>query len=102
MARYHVDHRYSSGTFGPWIEGDHVELSPEEATWVNRDSEGTLSLVDPAEQARVKREAQEEGSRRQQAERDAKAAREAAAQTTETPAPKRRGRPPGSGVRKAT
>lgn len=102
MPRYRVEHRYASSTYGPWVEGDHVELNDDEAAWVNHDSEGTLKLVDPAEQARVKREAQEEGARRQQAERDAKAAREAAKQPDEAPAPKRRGRPPGSTTRKAT
>lgn len=87
MARYRVQHRYASSTFGPWIEGDHVELGPDEAAWVNHDSEGTLALVDPQEQARQKREAQE-----------AAAVRRTAQQTPETPvvqtpAPKRRGRP---------
>jgi hypothetical protein len=78
MARYHVNHRYGSSTFGPWIEGDHVELDEHEAAWVNHDSEGTLTLVDPQEQARVKREAQEESERRRLAEQQAKERREAA------------------------
>lgn len=78
MPRYRVEHRYSSSGGGPWIEGDHVELSEEEASWVNRDSEGTLKLVDPQEQARLKREAQEESAQRQKAEKEAKERREAA------------------------
>jgi hypothetical protein len=73
MARYRVEHRYSSSTHGPWVEGDHVELDPEEAEWVNHDSEGTLKLVNPQEQAEEKRErqrAQNERLRREREERE--------------------------------
>lgn len=97
MARYHVDHRYASSTFGPWVEGDHVELSPEEAKWVNHDSEGTLTLVDPQAQAAAKRKLQDEAEERRRAEQAPKQEEPEVA-----PAPKRRGRPPGSGTRKAT
>lgn len=151
MARYHVNHRYGSSTFGPWIEGDHVELSPEEAKWVNHDSADTLSLVDPQKQAADKRAAQEETERRRKADQEARERREttervhgvsqsrehgrmdpgvsqadepgrspgggqdekAVPKTQDTTiipesseeektTPKRRGRPPGSGARKAT
>lgn len=74
--RYHVNHRYSSSTYGPWVEGDHVELDEHEAAWVNHDSEGTLTKVDPQEQARVKREAQEGAERRRAAEQEARDRRE--------------------------
>lgn len=140
MARYRVEHRYASSTYGPWTEGDHVELDPEQAEWVNHDSEGTLKLVDPQEQARVKREQQEEDERRRQAEADARKRRDEAERIhglsqseepgrmnpgvsqadepgrspgggqdepavksePEKPAPKRRGRPPGSSTAKKT
>jgi len=71
--RYRVMHRYGSSTYGPWVEGDHVELNEDQAAWVNRDSEGTLKLVDPQEQAEAKRERQrlaEETRKREQEERD--------------------------------
>ena len=78
MARYRVEHRYSSSSFGPWAEGDHVELDEHEAAWVNHDSEGTLKLVDPQEQAAAKRKAQEESERRRRAEQEERDRREAA------------------------
>jgi hypothetical protein len=151
MPRYRVEHRYASSTHGPWVEGDHVELSEEEAEWVNHDSEGTLKLVDPQAQAAAKRERQAELEERRRAEQLARERREATERVhgisqsrepgrmdpgvsqadepgrspgggqeekavpkredtvieppgdaePEAPAPKRRGRPPGSG-RKAT
>lgn len=76
--RYRVEHRYASSTYGPWSEGDHVELNEDEAAWVNHDSEGTLKLVDPQEQAREKRERQEEQERRRAAEQAARDRREKA------------------------
>lgn len=100
MARYRVMHRYASSTHGPWVEGDHVELNADEAEWVNHDSEGTLSLVDPQEQARQKREAHEASERKRLAQR-AVTKTEETEEETPPPAPKRRGRPPGS-TRKAT
>lgn len=57
MARYLVKHKYGSSTFGPWAEGDHIELDPAEAAWVNHDSPGTLEEVDPQKQAAEKRAA---------------------------------------------
>jgi hypothetical protein len=73
MPRYRVEHRYGSNTFGPWVEGDHVELSEEEAEWVNHDSGGTLKMVNPDEQAEAKRERQRlqsEALRRDREERE--------------------------------
>lgn len=46
MHSYDVQHRYAAyrdgRQIGPWVEGDRVELSTEDAQWVNRDSPGTL------------------------------------------------------------
>lgn len=105
MARYRVMHRYASSTFGPWVEGDHVELDAEEAAWVNHDSEGTLRLVDPQEQARQKREAQEASERKRlgtEKEEKKETPPEEKPEETPPPATKRRGRPPGSGTKRST
>jgi hypothetical protein len=48
MAEYLVNHRYRSGTFGGWDKGMVVDLSVAEAEWVNNDSTGCLTLVEPA------------------------------------------------------
>lgn len=108
MPRYRVEHRYASSTYGPWVEGDHVEMSADEAAWVNHDSEGTLKVVDPQEQARQKREAQEKTERNRVASTKLTPGQTPpppappAAEPPAAPAPKRRGRPPGSTTRKAT
>lgn len=70
--RFLVKHDYGSNTFGPWNEGDFIELDPVEAGWVNHDSPGTLEEVDPDKQARDKRDRQQAEERTRQAERDAK------------------------------
>ncbi len=42
MGRYRVPHRYASEsngvTYGPWEEGQEVELDDEQAAWLMRDS----------------------------------------------------------------
>lgn len=43
--RYSVQWNYSSGLAGPWLVGDSVELSEEQASAVNRDSPGVLVPV---------------------------------------------------------
>ncbi|NMO52023.1 hypothetical protein HH310_12550 [Actinoplanes sp. TBRC 11911] len=52
MARYQVAHKYRSTRdgqqFGPYLVGDVVELSDEDAAWVNRDSPGCLEAEKPA------------------------------------------------------
>lgn len=49
MAGYEVAHAYSSWRdgrrFGPWQAGDVVDLEPEDAEWVCRDSPGALVAV---------------------------------------------------------
>lgn len=46
---YTVGHSYTARrdghTFGPWAEGDQVDLTAEDAEWVNRDSPGTLTAA---------------------------------------------------------
>lgn len=42
MARWRVTGRYASAGYGPWVEGDEVELDDDQAGFVNRDSPGTL------------------------------------------------------------
>jgi hypothetical protein len=34
--------------FGPWAAGETVDLDPEDAAWVERDSPGCLRAVPPA------------------------------------------------------
>lgn len=50
MTAYQVRHRYASSRdgrrFGPWAEGDVVELEAPDAEWVERDSPGALGRVD--------------------------------------------------------
>lgn len=53
MNRYTVQHRYTAvrdgRRIGPWEPDTEVELSDHDAEWVNRDSPGTLTPVDPPE-----------------------------------------------------
>lgn len=56
MPRYKINHRYSSGDHGPYEAGNEVELTEEEAAWLNHDSPGLLDEVDQGRQAREKRE----------------------------------------------
>jgi sRNA-binding protein len=80
--RYLVTHRYGSSTYGPWAEGDHIELDPTEAEWVNHDSPGTLEKVDAEKQARDKREKHEADEKVREEERAAKKAAEDPAPST--------------------
>lgn len=49
MAGYEVVHAYSSWRdgrrFGPWQAGEVVDLEPDDAEWVCRDSPGALMAV---------------------------------------------------------
>jgi hypothetical protein len=45
MPRYEVLKDYRSGGHGPWEQGSKIELTEEEATWVNRDSSDTLKEI---------------------------------------------------------
>lgn len=49
MPKYTVNRRYFSRrdgiTFGPYAEGDVVELDPHDAEWLNRDSPGVVTEV---------------------------------------------------------
>jgi hypothetical protein len=47
MPRYEILHDYRSGRHGPWEQGAKIELTEEEAEWVNRDSVGTLVEIPP-------------------------------------------------------
>jgi hypothetical protein len=59
--RYEVQHRYGSTRdgqqYGPWQAGETVELSDQDAAWVNRDSPGCLlaagGIVEPGEELAV-------------------------------------------------
>ncbi len=42
MKRYKVQWNYSSALGGPWRKGDVVELDPDLAEAINRDSPGVL------------------------------------------------------------
>lgn len=66
MPRYTVTQNYSAERaaasvtqFGPWAEGDEVELDEPDAEWVNTDSVGTLTPA-PAKKAAAKRPAKAE------------------------------------------
>jgi hypothetical protein len=54
VAAYTVQHAYSSfrdgQPFGPWVEGDTVDVESGDADWVNRDSPGCLKSVAPAKE----------------------------------------------------
>jgi hypothetical protein len=49
MGMYTVNRRYFSRrdgiNFGPYAEGDVVELDPADAEWLNRDSPGVVTEV---------------------------------------------------------
>lgn len=49
MPRYVVQHSYHSSAdgqqWGPWEEGQEIELDEDRAEWVERDSAGTLKPV---------------------------------------------------------
>jgi hypothetical protein len=47
MPTYRTNHRYRSGTFPGWDAGVTVDLTDAEAEWVNHDSPGALTLVEP-------------------------------------------------------
>lgn len=50
MTAYLVRHSYGASRdgrrFGPWVEGEVVDLDLADAEWVDRDSPGALALVD--------------------------------------------------------
>lgn len=54
MAQYEIQHRYASSTsgrtFGPWNEGDVVDLDAADAAWVLHDSPGSLRALDVPEE----------------------------------------------------
>lgn len=64
MGRYVVNHTYRSyrdgQAYGPWSVGSEMELSAEDAAWVNRDSPGTLTPVGQARQDAEEGPAEEE------------------------------------------
>lgn len=53
MARYTTNHAYKSHRdgqqFGPWAAGETVDLDPDDAAWVDRDSPGCLTADGDAE-----------------------------------------------------
>ena len=60
MAAYKVQRRYSSRrdelVFGPWEEGQTVDLAEADADWVNRDSAGCLEALTPDEPKKAERQ----------------------------------------------
>lgn len=72
MPRYTISHAYRSArdgvTFGPWVEGDEVELEEADAAWVERDSPGALTQPEPVErQAEPKPNRQQRGTKNRSA-----------------------------------
>jgi len=55
MPGYAVNHRYGSKRdgqlFGPWEADTSVDLTEADAEWVNRDSPGTLTPLEPGVEA---------------------------------------------------
>jgi hypothetical protein len=70
MPAYKVTGRYTARcdgqTFGPWVGGETVELSEAEAAWINRDSDGVLTLAG----GEVRREAEAEKPREETRRQD--------------------------------
>lgn len=60
MPRFQVQWRYKTDHLGPWTQGDEVELQPDVAELVNRDSPGVLVEVNPEEAAARKRAKREQ------------------------------------------
>lgn len=58
---YSVQHDYESwdaGTrYGPWMAGDQVEVTEEQAAWLNRTSPGVLKPTKPPRAPRRRRAA---------------------------------------------
>ena len=58
--RVKVAQRYAASSdgfkFGPWEEGDEVDLTDVQIAWVNRDAEGTLTPIKEKEKASVNTE----------------------------------------------
>lgn len=50
MPDYTIRHRYHAyrdgQQYGPWVEGDRVQLAEADADWVNRDSPGALVEIE--------------------------------------------------------
>ena len=67
MPGYTVNHAYDAyrdgRRYGPWEDGDAVDLDVADADWVNRDSPGTLTAAKPTK-GEAEREA-ETGANRQ-------------------------------------
>jgi hypothetical protein len=85
MPRYKVQHRYRSGAFGPWEEGDEVTLdSKADAAHVNRDSPGTLEEIDPDKAAAEKRQRFEHDQEEREKARAAKSVAPPAKGPTQT------------------
>ena len=59
MPRHTINHSYRSTrdgqTFGPWVQGDEIEVSAEDAEWLERDSPGLIVVT----QATPKRDAED-------------------------------------------
>ena len=47
MAAYRVNHDYKSSAAGPFEAGTVIDLDAATAEWLERDSPGCVSLVDP-------------------------------------------------------
>lgn len=60
MPRYRIMHRYSSGDFGPFEKGTEVELTEEDAEWLEHDSPGVTELIDTDAEKAKRQEADRE------------------------------------------
>jgi len=60
MPRYRIKHRYSSGDFGPFEKGTEIELTEEDAEWLEHDSPGVTELIDTDADRQARQEADRE------------------------------------------
>lgn len=60
MPRYQIQHKYSSGDFGPFEKGTEIELTEEDAEWLEHDSPGVTKLIDTDADRAARNEADRE------------------------------------------
>lgn len=61
MATYKVQWKYASSFGGLWEKGALVDLDPQQAEAINKDSPGVLILADPARQEQPHKDRQLKG-----------------------------------------
>lgn len=71
MAKFIVQWKYGSSLGGLWQKGDVVDLDPQQAEAIGKDSPGVLIPADPARQEQPHKDRQlKGGSNRKEAENE--------------------------------